>query len=313
MHFSHSEGSNSSAVIFFCSFLYIALIVLSSCQPDQMRTKRKMIRYEGSALPQQVEKNDLAIELTPLKLDFNIFRNSTFDIPTWKGICSIILHAVQVASYENIRSTPTKHKGYGLSLHALTNDGMVYSGHGRQLFPAVSVSLRGQGSVCYLVYVALVLDLELLGLGSSCGCTGSGYAKQMSLGYGITNQWKPKLRHMFDALSQVSVRYSHKSQTILLNGLLAWRIIFPIIGMGHMPGSEDILRSCSVPATRERAVDLRHYWCSLMVVRQPYFNMVVRPNDYIDTTLIILIWHKKSWYSSGQNNFIYLLRTHIVH
>uniref|UniRef100_A0A0A9AGD8 Uncharacterized protein n=1 Tax=Arundo donax TaxID=35708 RepID=A0A0A9AGD8_ARUDO len=52
LHFSHSEGSNSSAVIFFCSFLYIALIVLSS----------------------------------PVKLDFNILRNSTFDIPTWKGI-----------------------------------------------------------------------------------------------------------------------------------------------------------------------------------------------------------------------------------
>jgi hypothetical protein len=41
LHFSHSEGSNSSAVIFFCSFLYIALIVLSSCPPDQMRTERK--------------------------------------------------------------------------------------------------------------------------------------------------------------------------------------------------------------------------------------------------------------------------------
>jgi hypothetical protein len=55
LHLSHREGSNSSAVIFFCSFLYIALIVLSR----------------------------------PLKLDFNILRKSTFDIPTWKGIINI--------------------------------------------------------------------------------------------------------------------------------------------------------------------------------------------------------------------------------
>lgn len=54
----------------------------------------------------------MALGLTPLKLDFNIFRNSTFDIPTWKGICPAILHAVQVASYKDIKLTPTKHKGY---------------------------------------------------------------------------------------------------------------------------------------------------------------------------------------------------------
>ncbi|WVZ21107.1 hypothetical protein V8G54_008429 [Vigna mungo] len=54
LHLSHKEGKSSSEVKFFCNFLYMAAMDLS----------------------------------TPDKLDFNVFRRSAFDSPTWKGISS---------------------------------------------------------------------------------------------------------------------------------------------------------------------------------------------------------------------------------
>jgi len=44
-------------------------------------------------------------ELTPAKLDFNILRKSTLDIPTWKGICV----QLEVSNNEHIILQPMEH------------------------------------------------------------------------------------------------------------------------------------------------------------------------------------------------------------